>query len=53
MNTQRKTQLLNRYTRVKNKIKNSMVDSDVNTYVKELIQAQRLKEKLITEYIRS
>ncbi len=49
MKLQRKAQIVKRYKRVQNKIKSSMVESDVNTYVKQLIQATRLQNNLITE----
>lgn len=53
MSLNRKQQVLNRYTRVKSKVKNSMVESDINTYVKELIQANRLQRELVSQLIRN
>ena len=50
-NTDKIIKTINRYQRVKNYIKNSMNDSDLNTYVQQLIQADRLKTQLITEII--
>lgn len=50
-NNQRIVKVVNRYQRVKNYIKNSMNESDLNTYVQQLIQADRLKTQLITEII--
>lgn len=45
--------VIKRYRRVKNHIKNSMNESDLNTYVQQLIQAERLRGQLVTEIIKS
>lgn len=45
--------VINRYHRVKNYIKNSMSETDLNTYVQQLIQADRLKTQLVSELIKS
>ena len=52
-NSEKIVKVVNRYQRVKNYIKNSMNDSDLNTYVQQLIQADRLKTQLVTEIISS
>ena len=49
MKLQRKTQIVKRYKRVQNKIKEAMIESDVNTYVRQLIQATRLQNNLVAE----
>ena len=50
-NNEKIVKVVNRYQRVKNYIKNSMNESDLNTYVQQLIQADRLKTQLVTEII--
>lgn len=50
-NNENIVKVVNRYHRVKNYIKNSMNESDLNTYVQQLIQADRLRTQLITEII--
>ncbi len=50
-NNEKIVKVVNRYTRVKNYIKKSMNESDLNTYVQQLIQADRLKSQLVTELI--
>ncbi len=52
-NSEKIVKVVNRYQRVKNYIKNSMNESDLNTYVQQLIQADRLKSQLVSEIISS
>lgn len=43
---------LRRYVRVKSHVKETMKNADLNTYVQELIQANRLSDQLRYELIK-
>lgn len=43
---------LRRYVRVKNHVKETMNQGDLNKYVHELVQANRINDRLMHEMIR-